>query len=194
MTSPLSLDPALFDPAAIPAETKKLNDIIISRLNAEPAGLTIQEVRARRLQGIGAFPLAPKSPRAETIEIDGPAGKIALRIIAPKSPRGIFFHIHGGGWSIGAPELNDPLLESLAEGCERRLRIGEVSAFAGEPLSGRAGRLRGGGAVGRARGDKALRYVEARDRRRVRRRASLGGHAAAPARQAQAHAVLTPRS
>lgn len=116
MTSPLSLYPALFDPAAIPIETKKLNDIIISRLEAEPPGLSIQEVRARRLQGIGAFPLAPKSPRAETIEIDGPAGKIALRVIAPSSPRGIFFHIHGGGWSIGAPELNDPLLESIAQG------------------------------------------------------------------------------
>ncbi len=118
MTSPLSLDPALLDPAAIPAETKKLNDVIIARLEAEPVGLTIQEVRARRLQGIGAFPLAPKSPRAETIAIDGPAGPISLRIIAPKSPRGIFFHIHGGGWSIGAPELNDPLLESIADGAD----------------------------------------------------------------------------
>ena len=89
MTSPMSLDPALFDPAAVPAETKRLNDEIIARLNAEPTRLTIQEVRARRLQGIGAFPLAKKSPRAETIEIDGPAGKISLRIIAPSSPRGI---------------------------------------------------------------------------------------------------------
>ena len=73
-------------------------------------------MRARRLQGLGAFPLPPKSQRAETVAIDGPAGKIDLRIIAPKSPRGIFFHIHGGGWCLGAPELNDPLLESIADG------------------------------------------------------------------------------
>ena len=57
----LTIDPALLDPAAIPAETKKLNDDIIARLNAEPVGLTIPEIRARRLQGLGAFPLAPKS-------------------------------------------------------------------------------------------------------------------------------------
>lgn len=116
MPAALTIDPALLDPAAIPAETRKFNDEIVRRLNAEPEGLTIQEVRERRLQGIGAFPLAPKSKRAETISIDGPTGPISLRIIAPSSPRGIFFHIHGGGWSIGAPDLNDPLLEGIADG------------------------------------------------------------------------------
>ena len=60
--------------------------------------------------------MPPFSQRAETVAIDGPAGKIDLRVIAPKSPRGILFHIHGGGWSLGAPELNDPLLESIADG------------------------------------------------------------------------------
>lgn len=117
MTSPLSIDPALLDPAAIPAETLKLNKEIVARLNAEPEGLTIQEVRARRLQGIGAFPLAPKSRRAETIEIDGPGGKLALRVIAPKAPRGIYFHIHGGGWSIGSSDQIDPVLERFADNC-----------------------------------------------------------------------------
>src|SRR5689334_5127157 len=102
----LTVDPALLDPAAIPVETKKLNDEIVARLNAEPVGLTIPEIRARRLQGLGAFPLVPKSPRAETISIDGPAGKLHLRVIAPQSARGVFFHIHGGGWSIGT---NDQL-------------------------------------------------------------------------------------
>ena len=55
--SSLTIDPALLDPTAIPAETKKLNDEIVRRLNAEPVGLTIPEIRARRLQGLGAFPL-----------------------------------------------------------------------------------------------------------------------------------------
>ena len=117
MPSPLLIDPALFDPAAIPAETRALNDEIVRRLNAEPTGLTIPQIRERRIQGIGAFPPARKSPRAETIAIPGPAGPIELRIIAPTAPsRGILFHIHGGGWSIGAPDQNDPLLESIADG------------------------------------------------------------------------------
>jgi acetyl esterase/lipase len=115
MPSPLLIDPALFDPAAVSAETRALNDEIVRRLEAEPTGLTIPQIRERRIQGIGAFPAAPKSPRAETLRVDGPAGKIDLRVIAPNSPRGILFHIHGGGWSIGAPDQNDPLLEHMAD-------------------------------------------------------------------------------
>jgi len=115
--SAFTIDPTLLDPGAIPAETKKLNDEIVARLNAEPVGLTIPEIRARRLQGLGAFPLVAKSPRAQTIRIDGPAGKLELRVIAPQSPRGVFLHIHGGGWSIGTNDQFDPVLERLAENC-----------------------------------------------------------------------------
>lgn len=114
---PLLIDPALLDPAAIAAETLKLNQEIVARLNAEPEGLTIQEVRARRLQGIGAFPLAPKSKRAETVTIEGPAGQLDLRVIAPTSPRGVYLHIHGGGWSIGSSDQLDHVLEHFADNC-----------------------------------------------------------------------------
>jgi acetyl esterase/lipase len=114
--SSLHIDPALFDPAAIPAETRALNTDIVARLDAEPTGLSIPEIRQRRIQGLGAFPPSAKSPRAETITIDGPAGPMELRVIAAKNPRAIYFHIHGGGWSIGAPDQNDLLLENLADG------------------------------------------------------------------------------
>jgi acetyl esterase len=115
MSSPITIDPALLDPAAIPAETLEVNREIVARLDAEPEGLTIQQVRARRLQGLGAFPLPPKSPRARSLTIDGPAGKLDLRIIAPDRPRGVYFHIHGGGWSIGAADQLDPVLERFAD-------------------------------------------------------------------------------
>ena len=115
MSSPLLIDPALLDPSAISAETRAVNDDIVRRLNAEPVGLTIQEIRARRIAGIGAFPAAPKSPRAETFAIAGPSGPMELRLIAARTPRGLYFHIHGGGWSIGAPDQNDPLLERIAD-------------------------------------------------------------------------------
>jgi len=115
MRSPLLIDPAVFDPAAIPAETLATNAEIVNRLNAEPPGLTIPEIRARRIAGIGAFPPAPKSPRAETMTIAGPSGPVEFRITAAKNPRGLYLHIHGGGWSIGAPDQNDPLLERIAD-------------------------------------------------------------------------------
>lgn len=111
MPSSLVVDPALFDPAAISEETHRLSDEIVARMNAEPVGLTIPQIRARRLQGLGAFPLAEKSPRAETVLIDGPAGKMELRILTPANPRGVYFHIHGGGWSIGTNDQLDGVFE-----------------------------------------------------------------------------------
>src|SRR5262245_44707030 len=117
MSKSLVIDPAVFDPAAIPADVVAVNAEIVKRLDAEPAGLSIPEIRERRIQGIGAFPKAVPSPRAEAITIAGPAGPMELRIIAPKNPRGIYFHIHGGGWSIGAPDQNDPLLDRIADVC-----------------------------------------------------------------------------
>src|SRR5437868_10536010 len=78
MSSPLLIDPALFDPSAISAETRAVNDEIVRRLNAEPTGLTIPEIRARRIAGIGAIPAAPKSLRAETMTIAGPSGPMEL--------------------------------------------------------------------------------------------------------------------
>src|ERR1044072_3028635 len=100
--SSILVDPAAFDPSAVPAETLALNKEIIARLAAAPTRLTIQQVPAPRRQGFGAFPQPPRSSRAETISIDGPGGKLELRVIAPDKPRGIFYHIHGGGWAIGA--------------------------------------------------------------------------------------------
>src|SRR5437588_1574344 len=54
MPCPLAIDPALFDPAAVSTETRAVNEEIVRRLDAEPVGLTIPEIRARRIAGVGA--------------------------------------------------------------------------------------------------------------------------------------------
>jgi acetyl esterase len=74
-------------------------------------------VRERRREGLGPFPLMAMSPRAQTITIDGPGGPLPLRILAPDNPRGIYFHIHGGGWTWGTADEQDPWLDRLAESC-----------------------------------------------------------------------------
>ena len=75
--------------------------------------------------GEGAPPTGPRavsrrwrlSPRAKVIEIDGPGGPIPLRIIAPANPTGVYLHIHGGGWTWGTADEQDPWLDRLAERC-----------------------------------------------------------------------------
>jgi len=110
------IDPQLFSPAAIAPATKALNEEIVAKLSAlpDPWSFPVEDVRRRRREGLGPFPPLPQSERARIIEIDGPAGPIALRVIAPDKPRGVYLHIHGGGWTWGAPDEQDPDLERLA--------------------------------------------------------------------------------
>jgi acetyl esterase/lipase len=56
------------------------------------------------------------SPRAQTRSIPGRDGNaIPLRIIAPEHPRGVYLHIHGGGWVLGGADMQDPKLERIAD-------------------------------------------------------------------------------
>jgi len=113
------IDPALFDPSRISDEIRAQNADIIAKLSALPDPMSVPPsvVRDRRRQGLGPFPLMPLSRRARTLEIDGPAGPIPLRIIAPDNPRGVYFHIHGGGWTWGTADEQDPWLDRMAERC-----------------------------------------------------------------------------
>jgi acetyl esterase len=113
------IDPTLFDPSRISDEIKAQNAEILARLAAlpDPWSVPLAMVRERRRQGIGPFPPMPKSPRAQVIEIEGPAGPLPLRIIAPENPRGIYLHIHGGGWTWGTADEQDPYLDRMADKC-----------------------------------------------------------------------------
>lgn len=112
------LDRALFQPGAVPPDTKALNDAMVKLLTPLPEWWTVgaENTRAARRRGDGPFPAPVFSPRARTITIQGRDGhQVPLRIIAPDNPRGVYLHIHGGGWVLGAADLQDPMLERVAD-------------------------------------------------------------------------------
>ena len=116
MTNPF--DPALFGASAISPETAKLNQDLINLLTPLPEWWNVgaEATREARRRGDGPFPVAPVSPRARTIVITGKDGnEIPLRVIAPDNPRGVYLHIHGGGWVLGSAALQDPMLERIAD-------------------------------------------------------------------------------
>ena len=116
MTNPF--DPALFRPNAISDDTAKLNEQLVGLLTPLPEWWVVgaEVTRDARRRGDGPFPVAVKSPRARTITITGKDGnEIPLRVIAPANPRGVYLHIHGGGWVLGASDLQDPMLERIAD-------------------------------------------------------------------------------
>jgi acetyl esterase/lipase len=113
------IDPALLDPDAVTDEIRAQNAEIVAKLSALPDPWLFPPsfIRDRRRQGLGPFPPWPKSPRATSFAIEGPAGAIPLRIIAPDNPRGVYLHIHGGGWTYGAADEQDPWLDRIADSC-----------------------------------------------------------------------------
>ena len=118
MTDTRPLDPAFFGDAAIDAETAKLNAQMIEQLTGQPEWWVVgaQAMRAARRRGEGPFPAPVMSSRARTLTITGKDGnEILLRVIAPPQPRGIYLHLHGGGWVLGGADLQDPMLERIAD-------------------------------------------------------------------------------
>jgi len=117
----LKLDPALFGDAAISDETRAMNAAIVAAMKDLPEWWDIgaQAMRDIRARGEGPFPLPPKSERARWIEIEGPAGIVKLRTVAPlEGSRGAYLHIHGGGHVLGAADQQDQLLELIADTCK----------------------------------------------------------------------------
>lgn len=116
MTNPL--DPALFRGDAVAEETRALNATLIKLMTPLPEWWVVgaEATRESRRRGDGPFPAAVKSPRARMLSIPGKDGNdIPLRIIAPDNPRGVYLHIHGGGWVLGGADLQDPMLERIAD-------------------------------------------------------------------------------
>lgn len=113
------LRPELFRAAAIAEDTAKLNDGLVALMTGMPEwwNVSAEVVREARRQGRGPFPAPVYSPRARTIPIQGRDGnEIKLRVIAPQGAvRGVYLHIHGGGWVLGSAEQQDPMLERLAD-------------------------------------------------------------------------------
>lgn len=115
---PTAFDPALFRPEAVSRETRALNEATVKVLTGLPDWWVTgaEATRAARRRGDGPFPAPVMSDRARTRIISGKDGnEIPLRIIAPDNPRGVYLHIHGGGWVLGGADLQDPMLERLAD-------------------------------------------------------------------------------
>jgi acetyl esterase/lipase len=109
-----------FDPASVDDETRQINDLIERTLAALPPIHTRipADVRREREEGKGPFPPLQLSPLARERAIPGPAGPLKLRVLSCPEPRAVYFHIHGGGWTLGGAHHQDPLLTALVDTCK----------------------------------------------------------------------------
>jgi acetyl esterase len=76
------------------------------------------KLRADRERGAGPLPMPVRLDEAVDRTIRGRAGDIPIRMFTPETVRGVFLHLHGGGWTLGSAAHQDPLLAALAHSAE----------------------------------------------------------------------------
>jgi acetyl esterase/lipase len=105
------------NPDELLAQTRAFNAELERLLATLPSVHTVppEETRQARREGRGIYPPPVFLPEARVLQIDGPAGPLPLRVIDPPRPsRGVFLHLHGGGWTLGENDMQDPRLSRLA--------------------------------------------------------------------------------
>jgi acetyl esterase/lipase len=118
---------------------------------------------------------------ARNIEIAGPDGPVTLRTFVPDEVRGVYLHIHGGGWTIGGADMQDPALDALSKAAGVAVVSVEYRLAPENPYPAGPDDCRRRSLARRAR-VAGVRQRSHRHRRRVRRSTSISGVVATAAR------------
>ena len=105
-------------PQTLRAEMRAFNAELERQLATIPSVNTVppEESRSARREGTSIFPPPVFLDDTRTVTIEEQGHPVSLRIIAPdETPRGAFLHIHGGGWTLGGADMQDPRLKKLAD-------------------------------------------------------------------------------
>jgi acetyl esterase len=95
------------------AETLAFNEQIRAIMAQLPPleGVPAERTRRARYEGSGIFGAPVFLPQARWEDWHG----VRVRVLEPEASRGTYLHLHGGGWTLGAADQQDPLLWQLAE-------------------------------------------------------------------------------
>jgi acetyl esterase len=113
--------------ATMLAETRAFNAELEPLLAAAPTIVDHSPTEVRRARREGQGPYPPPMvflPEARDHTIPGRHGDIRLRVLSPEQDAlGVYLHLHGGGWVVGAADEQDERLRNLA----RATRLHAVS-------------------------------------------------------------------
>ncbi|MEW2354342.1 alpha/beta hydrolase [Spirillospora sp. NPDC029432] len=104
--------------ADVADETRQFNAGVAELLAGQPPLEEIDDapaIRAARENGTGVLPAPVRVAEAVNRTIPGRDGGVPVRVFRPEEVRGVFLHIHGGGWTLGTADSQDPLLWGLAQ-------------------------------------------------------------------------------
>ena len=111
--------PELFDPAAIDTETSAFNQKIEKELSSKQPLYTLepQVIREARDAGLSVFGPVKHLDEVEDRVISGLQAEVSLRVYIPENVRGVYLHIHGGGFVLNRADYYDELLVKTGMAC-----------------------------------------------------------------------------
>jgi acetyl esterase len=101
---------------AVLEETRQFNARLAELLAGAPPVnvLGVVETRRARAEGRSIFPAPQILPEGRDRAIPGRAGDLGIRVFLPEQVTGVFLHVHGGGWVLGAANQQDVSLWRIA--------------------------------------------------------------------------------
>jgi acetyl esterase len=107
------IDPAVFRQDAISAETTEANAAMREALPGvmppfPPESALAYRAAILELMKTMAGGELYRSPKARELTLPG---DLKLRVIESDEPRGVYLHVHGGGWVLGGADQQDAALE-----------------------------------------------------------------------------------
>ena len=109
--------PAAFGADAIDLETAEFNRMLEDLLTEAPLLYTLepQTIRDARAAGEGIFGPIKSLSSPENRIITSPSGDVPVRIYEPDVIKGVYLHIHGGGFMLGQIDQHDEMLDELSK-------------------------------------------------------------------------------
>lgn len=121
LTSDITINVAKFDSANTPKKTAELNEHLIKLMKDTPKWYEVGAEKFRQMRWNNQTPL-PRPPTIEaginsTVPSRDSGRTIPVRIFKPaeKQSKGVFLHIHGGGWVLQSEHYQDAYLKFIAD-------------------------------------------------------------------------------
>lgn len=107
---------SVFDPRAIDRETTKFNQKLEEMLSAQPPQYTMtpQQVRAQRESGDSWLGPIRRLKEGRDMLVSDDNNAVPVRVFIPDEVRGVYLHMHGGGFVTGRPDHFDEMLFHIA--------------------------------------------------------------------------------
>ena len=118
MAGSQTYDPTVFKKESISKETAEFNEVVDKVLSSLPHSYTRapQTIRDEQEAGKGPWPIKMLDDFQNRV-VSTRTGKVPVRVFVPEDPKGVYLHIHGGGFMLGGAHHQDEGLHMLATQC-----------------------------------------------------------------------------